>query len=79
MSPHSRDLLEAHTNHKGAISRLIAIPGVKIHKRGDSEATVLLTPSELDQVSEVLNLLHRRSRSVAAGATRPFRKAQGGV
>lgn len=70
---HSHDTLGGFTNRRGIISRLIALPGVTLHQRGDSECTVIFHPTYLPHVAELLKAYRRRRLSPekqAAGAER---------
>jgi len=59
ISVHGPKTLAGFTNRRGVIARLIEIPGVRVHQRGDREARVLFSPDCLDAVAKVLKARRR--------------------
>jgi hypothetical protein len=66
------------------IKKIEAVPGLKIHQRGDDEATYLLPPELLDAVAVEMKAKKRRQLTpeqsaalVAAGARTVFSKSRG--
>jgi hypothetical protein len=42
------------------LGRLLALPGARLHQRGDAEAAVIFAPECLDEVAQILRLRRRR-------------------
>jgi hypothetical protein len=64
---HGPETLGAYTDRKRIAKRLVALPGVRVHQRGDTEATVVFAPEAL---GPVLELLQVRRRPVLSEARR---------
>ena len=62
VSPHGPTLLAGYGVGR-IVARLIAIPGVRIHQRGDHEARVLFPAALLDAVADVLKARRRPALS----------------
>lgn len=60
---HSESELGAYTDHSRVMSRLEAIPGVRVRQRGDLEMSVAFEPSCLEVVASLLQA--RRKRRVS--------------
>lgn len=56
---HGKERLGAYTNRRLMISRLLALPGMKLHQRGDSEVAVTFDPGCLEQVTQLLQAYKR--------------------
>jgi hypothetical protein len=67
---HGRETLGAYTDRPGVIPRLLAVPGVRVHQRGDTEVTVTFPPDRLDAVAAVLKARRRRQLTEAERARR---------
>src|SRR5262249_30509383 len=51
---------------EGAIDRLgqlLALPGARLHQRGDDEATAVFPPDRLEEAASILRLMRRRQLS----------------
>jgi hypothetical protein len=57
---HDPATLAAWTGSSGIIQRLLAVPGVRVHQRGDGEVRVLFGLDQLDAVAELLQPRKRR-------------------
>jgi hypothetical protein len=60
VSIHGPATLAAWTGNPKIVGKLVSIPGVRIHQRGDTEARVLFGPEILDSVVAVLQARKRR-------------------
>lgn len=60
---HGTETLGAFTDRPRVVSRLVAIPGVRIHQRGDCEASVTFPPELTAQVAQLLKARVRRRLS----------------
>jgi hypothetical protein len=70
---HSRTELGAWTDRLPAGRRLAALPGARVHQRGDREVTVVLPPEQFAQAAGLIQARRRRVLSDeqrAAGAAR---------
>jgi hypothetical protein len=65
ISVHGPETLAAWTDSRPMIARLVAIPGVRVHQRGDHEVRVLFGPETLDAVADLLRARKRRQVSDA--------------
>jgi hypothetical protein len=65
LSVHGPETLAAWTDSRPMIARLIALPGVRVHQRGDREVRVLFGPEILDAVADLLRARRRRQVSDA--------------
>jgi hypothetical protein len=59
ISVHGPETLAAWTGGGRMIARLIAIPGVRVHQRGDREVRVLFGPEALPAVADLLRARRR--------------------
>jgi hypothetical protein len=57
--------LAAYTDRPKLIARLIAVPGVTVRQRGDTEVRVILPPECLDAVAQARQARRRRQVSEA--------------
>ncbi len=81
VSVHGTDTLAAWTGSRKMIARLIEVPGVRVHQRGDAEARVLFHLKQFEVVADLLQARRRRhlspkARSLATArilASRPDR------
>lgn len=80
---HGTDTLGAYTDRRLIVSRLIALPGVKVHQRGDSECSVTFQPEHLENVAQLLQARRRRQvpeaerqRLAQMSATHGFKRNQ---
>lgn len=62
ISPHGPGLLAGYGSGR-VVARLLAIPGARVHQRGDQEVRVLFGPESLDAVADVLGARRRRRLS----------------
>jgi hypothetical protein len=76
---HGEGILGAWTDRPSAIRQLGGIGGLKLHQRGDREATFIFSPAAFDAVAMVLGLKRRRRLSeerrrelIEAGAAHRF-------
>ncbi|MGP0069159.1 MAG: hypothetical protein ACLQGP_36865 [Isosphaeraceae bacterium] len=76
ISVHGPSTLAGFTDRPKIVAMLIAIPGVRVYQRGDSEARVLFDPEILETVAEVLKA--RRHRRVS-DATRERLRSLGRI
>lgn len=60
---HGVNTLGAYCDRSPSIKRLLALPFVKLHQRGDRECTVTFDPSHLEEVLQVLSPYKRRQVS----------------
>jgi hypothetical protein len=60
---HSATELAAHADRTRIASQLVALPGVRVHHRGDREATVVFDPTVLDTVADLLQPRRRKALS----------------
>jgi hypothetical protein len=61
---HGWDTLGAYVRlHGDRLNRLLAVPGARIHQRGDREASLTFPPEALEAVAAVLALRRRRRLS----------------
>ena len=65
ISVHGSETLAAWTGSPRMVEKLIAIPEVEVHQRGDSEVRVLFGPDRLDDVASVLKARRKRKISEA--------------
>jgi hypothetical protein len=63
---HGPKTLLAHCNAKGVIPRLLAIPGVVAHQRGDDEVNAIVPPEQFERVARLLQARKRRKMNFSA-------------
>jgi hypothetical protein len=63
ISIHGLDTLAGFANTSIMAGKLVAVPGVKVHQRGDREVRVLFAPNMLDAIARLLRA--RRKRQVS--------------
>jgi hypothetical protein len=63
ISIHGLDSLAAYCDRPRIFAGLLAVPGVRVHQRGDSELTVTFAPGRLPAVAAVLKARKRRTLS----------------
>ncbi len=63
VSVHSATELAAFTDRRLMVGRLIAVEGVRVHQRGDSEVRVVFAPDRLDAIAELLQARRKRHLS----------------
>lgn len=72
--------LAVFTDRPRLFARLRAVPGVRRHQTGDTEARMLFPPEALPQVAQLIGARRRRSadsaRNLVAHAYRPTRDAE---
>jgi hypothetical protein len=56
---HGAEGLGAYASRAGRLHRLLAIPGVQLHQRGDGEGSVIFPVALLPQIAEILQLRRR--------------------
>jgi hypothetical protein len=70
---HGEDTLGAYAEGRKIAGKLAALPGVRVHQRGDREVTVVFPPAVFPAVAALLRPRRRRRLSpeqAAAGAAR---------
>ncbi len=60
---HDDDRLAVFTDHPRLFQKLLAIPGVRRHQAGDTEARMLFRPAALSAVAKVIRARRRRSQA----------------
>jgi hypothetical protein len=79
---HGPATLGAWTGRRMVVSRLAAVPGVRVRQRGDSEITVVFPADRLDEVAAILKARRRRRlspehKAVAVANLKPFPRTRG--
>ena len=59
--------LQAWSDRRGVFARLLAIPDVTLHQKGEDEITVIFRPEQMPRVAELLRLHHRPKKKDAGG------------
>src|SRR5512135_528800 len=57
---HGTDTLGAYASGRLITGRLAALPGVRVHQRGDTEVTVVFPPERFSAVADLLRARKRR-------------------
>ena len=76
-----RPVLAVYTHRRRVHSRLLAIPAIQAHQRGNNELRAVLPPEALPQVAEAIHARRKRAPSpaslqnLAAGAASRFAPA----
>jgi hypothetical protein len=65
---HGPTTLAAYTDRRRMVPKLVAVEGVTVHQRGDSEVRVILDPSRLDAIADLHHAKRRRRLSDAERA-----------
>jgi len=59
--------LQAYTDRRGVMARLVALPGVTVHQKGEDEMTVVFATDGMAGVADLLRLHHRPKKKDAGG------------